>query len=580
MCGIIGMISNDKFSVKKDLLGSLQRLEYRGYDSVGYATSEGTIEKGIGHIGNFIDSIKEDTATSCAIAHTRWATHGGINEANAHPHFDTGKNIFVVHNGIIENFNELRINLENKGYKFRTQTDSESIAFFFEECFKKGMSIHEATQEFMKSIDGTYAVLILFKDRGEILAIKKDSPLVLGVINDGYVIASDIYAFSNRTQTAVFFDDMEYAIIKPNGYEFYREDGTKIEKTKTQFKWSKDEQTKSEFPHYMIKEIYEESSAAYRLLVSVENTQKENFQKMASLMRLSKRVIFLACGTSYHASLIGVYLLNNLGIKSRTMVASEIEGYLDVEKGDLVVAVSQSGETMDVISAIKSIPEQGFKIGSIVNVPYSTLQRMSDVTIEIVAGQEVCVAATKTFTNQLLALFILARILGKDNIDLDKIPSKIQQTINDNIEQCKAFAKVLYKKNDIFVLGKTASYPIAREIALKLKEIPYMHAEGMMAGELKHGTIALIEEGTPLISLIPNHNPDMISSTNEVKARGAKTIIISNTSDGDFNVPMSSNTEFSIYSSIVGHLLSYYIAVEKGLPIDKPRNLAKSVTVK
>jgi glucosamine--fructose-6-phosphate aminotransferase (isomerizing) len=345
------------------------------------------------------------------------------------------------------------------------------------------------------------------------------------------------------------------------------------------FAWSRKEETKEAFEHYMIKEIKEQPLVSERLIQSLDTTQRDKLEQLASMVKTARRVVFLACGTSYHASLIGCFLLNQSGVEAHTIIASEFESFLLVDKETLVIAISQSGETMDVVSVIKNIKKTGAQFAAVVNVPYSTIQRLSDISIEILAGQEICVAATKSFTNQLIMLFALAQKLGFSDIDLRSLPGKIQQTMDLNEEFIKKLAEDLYQKEHIFVLGRGISYPQAREIALKLKEIPYIHAEGMMAGELKHGTIALVEQGTPVISLIPNNNPDMISSTKEVEARGARTIIISNT-NGELKIPPCCNAEFAIYSGIIGHLLSYYIAKLRGCAIDKPRNLAKSVTVK
>ncbi|NIN01626.1 MAG: isomerizing glutamine--fructose-6-phosphate transaminase, partial [candidate division Zixibacteria bacterium] len=417
------------------------------------------------------------------------------------------------------------------------------------------------------------------KGDDHIYAIKRDSPLVLGLSGDRFILASDIYAFSDNSDRAVFFEDNEFAVVGSDGYEFFDRRGNPVRKQVMQFTWSRKEENKEEFEHYMLKEIKEQPIVSERLIRSFETIQKRRLDELANLVKSAKSVVFLACGTSYHASLVGCFLLNRLGIEAHSVIASEFESFLLVDKDTLVIAISQSGETMDVVSVIKNIKNTGAKFAAIVNVPYSTVQRLSDLSIEILAGQEICVAATKTFTNQLITLFSLARELGFEDIDLDSLPAKIQQTIEMNEHYIQQLAEDLHTKEDIFVLGKGISYPQAREIALKLKEIPYIHAEGMMAGELKHGTIALIEEGTPVISLIPNNNADMISSTKEVEARGARTIIISNT-DGELRIPPCCDAEFAIYSGVIGHLLSYYIAKLRGCPIDKPRNLAKSVTVK
>ena len=579
MCGIVGIISKKEFSVKNDLLKSLKKLEYRGYDSAGFATKEGIIKKAIGHIGPFIDTVI-DSKTTVAISHTRWGTHGGITEINAHPHANKEKTIIALHNGIIENYLEMKNDLEQQGYSFISQTDTEIIPHFFDYYVnKKKQTMHQAIQEFFKQVHGTFAILLLLKDQNILYALKRDSPLVLGIANDRFIFASDIYAFSNVTNKAIFFEDNEYAIATKDNYEFYNAKGEQLNKQIIEFSWTQIEEEKQHYPHYMIKEIKEQPMASQRLIHSFDTMQKEKMETFVNLIKSKKHIIFIACGTSYHASLIGAILLSKYGINCRANIASEAESFVQYDKDTLCIAISQSGETMDVITELKRAKQAGATIGSIVNVPYSTLQRFSEVSLEILAGQEICVASTKAFTNQVIVLLELARRMGYA-IDMKAISKKITQTINDNEEKTKQLAQLLSTKKDIFVLGKGISYPIAREIALKLKEIDYIHAEGMMAGELKHGTIALIEEGTPVISLIPNDNKDMFSATKEVEARGAKAIIISNNKGkGDLIVPESDPAEFAIYACIVGHLLSYYIGVLLNVSIDKPRNLAKSVTV-
>jgi len=572
MCGIIGMIG-DEFSVQKDLIAALKRLEYRGYDSAGYATVGGSMAKEVGYVDKLLKA--KDEKSTLGISHTRWATHGGITKENAHPH--TNGEVFLVHNGIIENYAEIRKSLSK--YEFRSETDSEVIMHFLADKLKFGMSPGEAMKEFINTARGTFAVLWFEKGKDTLYAMKRDSPLVLGLCRGRIILASDIYAFSDRSNKAIFFDDEEYAIIEKSGYRFYDCFGDLIEKNVHEFEWTRKEETKDKYEHYMIKEIYEQPAVVERLVKSFDTLQKEKVAEFAKLVKQANRVVFLACGTSYHASLVGAFLFTQLGIKAHSVIASEFEHFLLVDEHTLVIPISQSGETMDVVSVLKDIKLKKAAIASVVNVPYSTVQRLSNVSIEILAGQEVCVAATKSFTNQLIALFAIARELGNKSIVLDSIANKIQYTIDQNEGYIVKLAKELEKTNDVFVLGRGISYPIAREIALKLKEIPYIHAEGMMAGELKHGTIALIEKGTPVISLIPNGNPDMISNTREVEARGARTIVISNT-NGELHIPACTDAEFAVYASLIGHLLSYYIAKLRKLPIDKPRNLAKSVTVK
>ncbi|MGM5482762.1 MAG: glutamine--fructose-6-phosphate transaminase (isomerizing) [Nanobdellota archaeon] len=576
MCGIIGIASQEEFSVNRSLLKGLKRLEYRGYDSWGFATNSGDYYKTTQEIG----PLDNDVLCKTGISHTRWATNGGANKLNSHPHFNMGKDIFIVHNGIIENASVLQEGLMKNGYEFTSETDSEVIAHLVDEKFKQNKNIKTIFSELLEELEGTFAILIIKKNDPNIYALKRDSPLVLGISEDKFIISSDVYAFSDVTDKAIFFEDNEFAVIRPDGYEFYDSGLNYLEKTINRFSWEVKEQDKGNYEHYMLKEINEEAETVERLLQSLETTQFDRLKKFAEELENSEHVVFVSCGTSYHASLVGAYIFNSLGIKSQAVIASEFENFVDIDSNTTVIAVSQSGETMDVVVVLKKALEKGAKILSLVNVPYSTIQRYSTVSLEIMAGQEICVAATKTFTNQLIAFFAIAKEMGFNNINISSISKKIRATIDKTTGTIKDLASDLIDKEHIFVLGRGVSYPIAREFALKLKEIPYIHAEGMMAGELKHGTIALIEKGTPVISLISNDNSDMVSNTKEVEARGAKTIKISNTGNGYINLEESDSAEFSIYASIVGHLLSYYIAKYKGLPIDKPRNLAKSVTVK
>jgi glutamine---fructose-6-phosphate transaminase (isomerizing) len=582
MCGIIGIVQQGPFSVRENLLKTLKRLEYRGYDSVGFATKEGIVKKQIGAIGKFTQNLERDYETNLGIAHTRWATHGGVTQLNAHPHFNNDPNIFAVHNGIIENSNEIKAKLQKKGVVFLSQTDSEIVPHFLDDQKKQGKSMQEAIQELMRRVEGTFALLIFEKDKDTIYAVKRDSPLALGLPENGYILGSDIYAFSDKTKKAIFFDDDEYAVITPMSYTFYDKDGNRKEKAIQEFEWTQTEEDKNEYKHYMLKEIKEQPAVAKRLLESFETTQRDKIEKFSNMIKEHKKVVFVASGTSYHAALIGCILLNKLGYQVRANIASEAETFVKFDSDTLVIAISQSGETMDVITPLKKAKAAGAKIAAILNVPYSTIQRLSDISLEVLAGQEVCVAATKSYTNQVIILLKIAEMLGYDGLELYHVPNRIEKTIYSNEDRVKELAQQLKDKRDIYVLGRAISYPMAREIALKLKEIPYIHAEGMMGGELKHGTLALIEEGTPVISLIPNNNAAMQSSTKEVEARGAYVIAITNQNiqNGytELHVPQSSNAEFAIYCCIIGHLLSYYIAKIKGLPVDTPRNLAKSCT--
>jgi len=574
MCGIVGIVLQEEFTTK-ELLKALKKLEYRGYDSVGYATVEGFFQKDTGEIDDFIKTIPEKK-TRAAISHTRWATHGGVTKENAHPHASCNNEFYIVHNGIIENYEVLREEMAD--HHFASETDSEVIVHFIEQKVKEGLTVKEAVETFIKVARGTYAVLVLPRGEKKIYAFKKDSPLVLGILPHGHVVSSDIYAFSDRSSQAVFFEDYEMAVITPESYSFYK-DGAPIKKEIKEFDVTFTEIEK-DFPHYMIKEIHEQPVAAERLVTSLQNEQKEKLKKLAELMRKSRKVVFVAAGTSYHASLLGVHFFHNIGVETQTLIASEFKHYITCDKNTLVIAISQSGETMDVLKALKYARTQGATIASIVNVPYSTIQRMSVLSLEILAGQEICVASTKTFTNQVITLLALAQQFGY-TIDLDTVSERIQECITAHEKRVEELAKTLKEKHDIYLIGRGLSYPVAREAALKLKEISYVHAEGMMGGELKHGTIALIEDGTPVVCLIPNSDHEMESNTKEVQARGADTIIISNNPvfNPNFLLNTFSDGKFAILATVVGQMLAYYIARERGLPIDKPRNLAKSVTV-
>ncbi len=578
LCGIVGITSDGKFSIKKVLIPALKRLEYRGYDSSGFATSSGICKKAIGDIENLYSKIKRNIRASTAIAHTRWATHGGVTVRNAHPHTDYEKKLYLVHNGIIENHLELKQELEQNGYEFKTETDTEVIANYLN-CQLKKKNPVAAIRSFMEKAEGTYAVAFVILGSNKIYAFKKDSPLCIGVAGDKAIVASDIYAFSHLTDRVVFLDDYEIAELTPKNIKFFNLN-KELNKQPTKIRWETKTVQKQRFSHFMLKEIMEQPSAIKRIIASLENDQAVRVNKIAELIKTSKRVLFLACGTSYHASLVGTYLLTRLGYEAHAVIASEFENFSLIDKDTLVFAVSQSGETMDVITVLKNIKDKVGKLVAIINIPCSTIHRMSDTYLEIKAGQEICVAATKTFTNTLIALFKLAWLLG-NSLKLTSIPDKVSFTLKNNKQRIKRLAKRLQHHRDIFVLGNKVSYPISREIALKLKEISYVHAEGMMAGELKHGTIALIEKDVPVIGLAHDSNRDrMESALKEVEARGASVFRIDNQGN-DFYLPrVLREEEYAVCSNVIGQMLAYYIALNKGLPIDKPRNLAKSVTVK
>jgi len=332
MCGIIGLVSKDLFSVKNDLLKLLKKLEYRGYDSAGFATIEGVIDKQTGGISGFIDTVDENIRTNIAISHTRWATHGGVTKTNAHPHFNKDRSIICVHNGIVENFQELKTKLEKQGYKFMTETDTEIIPHYFDQKLKAGKTIEQAIPDFFKDIKGTFAVLLFEKDSDKLYCLKRDSPLVLGPCKERFIVSSDIYGFDSQTNKAIFFEDNEFCMISKEKYQFYDSTGKPIDKKTIILESVQEEQSLEKYDHYRIKEIMEQPFAAKRLINSCGTIQKDKIQSLADEIRKSSRVVFVASGTSYHASLLGVFMLNQLGIKAHTVIASEFENYLLVDK--------------------------------------------------------------------------------------------------------------------------------------------------------------------------------------------------------------------------------------------------------
>ena len=571
MCGIIGIISKKEFTLK-EAFQRLKRVEYRGYDSFGYFDGEVLIKE-TGHVK--IPEIEKKA--NVAILHTRWSTHGKVSKENAHPHFSCDNKIAIVHNGIIKNYEEIKDELIKLGHKFTSETDSEIIAHYFEEKLKD-KAINDVCVDFINEVKGEFAIALMFAGHKNIYALRRDSPLVLGLCDDGYILASDLFAFSNKTDKAIFFENDEFAIIENNKYQFFNREGNEIEKEIKTFVWNQEESEKGQYEHYMMKEIMEEPIVVNRLLFSIENEQKEDFGKLVGLIRKQKKIVFVAAGTSYHAALLGVYYLHKCGVEAQALIASEFEHFAFLDENSLVIAITQSGETMDVIEALKYTKSRKAKIASIVNVPYSIIQRMSDISFNIMAGQEICVAATKSFVNQVTLLLRIAQEFGF-KINLNNLSEKISLLLSQK-EEIKKIAEEICHNNDIYVLGRGLSYPVAREVALKIKEISYIHAEGMMGGELKHGTLALIEQGTPVIALISNKDYDMLSNVREAETRGGKIIKVANKFEGDININTSNDGKFGILATIFGQLLTYYIALKKELPIDKPRSLAKSVTVK
>ncbi len=589
MCGIIGYIGNQ--NVAPILLNGLKRLEYRGYDSAGVVTlgSNFHIKKDVGKVGEIHQRLNFlDVPGSLGIAHTRWATHGGATKENAHPHVDCEEKIAVVHNGIIENYQELKKKLISLGHKFKSQTDTEVLAHLIEEIMKKGKNFHDATASALKSLEGSYAVLILDRNERKLIAARKGSPLVLGVSNSGYFAASDIPAFLEYTKNVVYMQDYDLALLTDNGLKIFNLIGNKeVERKIDTVDWDIKQAEKGEFQHFMLKEIYEQVDTIQK----AAQQDKGMIDHVVKEIKNAHGIFFVAAGSSYHACLVAGYIMSKVSkLHINAVLASEFSHYQHyLTDKTLVIAVSQSGETADMLEAVKIAKAKKSKVISLVNVIGSSLTRTSDMFLNINAGPEICVLSTKTYTSQ-LALFTLLSYALIDKYDESK--RKLTYLWNEiyhltsvtTREKIKELAEKLQDKEHIFLIGRGLQYATALEAALKIKEVSYIHAEALAGGELKHGTIALIENGTPCIVFVSEENEkEILSNAMEIKSRGAYIIGVSSKNNEIFDfwikTPEAGN-ENPIVQIIPIQILAYQLAVLRGLDPDRPRNLAKSVTVK
>ena len=598
MCGIVAY--SGKKECSKLIIDGLKKLEYRGYDSAGISLekdNEIITLKAVGRVENLEKLVKKEEIQSfCAIGHTRWATHGKPCEINSHPHNDCTDAISIVHNGIIENYAPLKAELERKGHIFKSQTDSEVVAHLIEENLKTQDFTHAFCQT-IKQVRGAYAIAALYaKEPGKIMAAKNQSPLVLGVAKDGVFLASDVPAFLAHTNKAIFLEDGDIAQIENSTYKIFNTDLKAQPRKVNEVNWDFTTAQKGGYKHFMLKEIYEQPRSAQDTLRTLKGSFEQVFGLTKKEAKKIKGVYLVACGTAYHASLCAKYMLEDFAqIPVEVETASEFK-YRKIAfcKDWLFIAVSQSGETADTIAAIKNAKEAGLKVMSVCNVVGSTITRLSDITLYTHCGPEISVASTKAFTSQLVVLYSfalnLALALGRltqtefDNLysSLEKLPELMKEVLSQD-SKIKELAKEVFTKKDFIFLGRNSSYPIALEGALKLKEISYLHAEGFAAGEIKHGPIAVIEEGTPVLALVPQGvlEEKMLSNCQEVKARGAQVIMIRDSKEKAkaIHIPFEKEFLFPILSVIALQFFAYYIAVLKGRDVDRPRNLAKSVTV-
>ncbi|OQB05829.1 MAG: Glutamine--fructose-6-phosphate aminotransferase (isomerizing) [bacterium ADurb.Bin212] len=591
MCGIVGYIG--KGDGAPAVIDGLKRLEYRGYDSWGIAVSESDkikFHKQVGKIGGFeLKRDLPDFGGSICIGHTRWATHGGVTEKNSHPHFSCDKKIAVVHNGIVENYQELRKELESKGHKFVSQTDTEVIAHLLEENLKHKKSKKDAVLKTLREIEGSYALGIIFAGEEILFGARKGSPLVLGVGKQEFYLGSDVPAFLKHTNKVVFLDEFQMVEISGGNYEVSDVNSGKAAKVKeTKIEWDLDEAEKGGHPHFMIKEMLEQPTVIEKTI----SISEEELSPAVKMIEKAKNIYVVACGTALHAGIYGSYLfaLEN-GVMMQPISAGEFPHFGSLlKKGDLVITVSQSGETADVLEAVKSAHKSGAKVLALVNVMGSSLMRAADYSLLTKAGPEICVLSTKAYVSQQAMFAMLSGALKGKVSATKKLLLKVKDDVSSILSESSRkniakMAKKLAKVDNIYALGRGINYSNALESCLKIKEVSYIHAEGFGGGDLKHGPIALIEKDVPVLVFAANDGVDkeIVSNAMEVKARGAEVIGISYQNNEVFEQYLPANDHgllTPIASIVYSQLMAYYIALEKNLDPDKPRNLAKSVTVK
>ncbi len=612
MCGIIGYTGEEQAA--PILIEGLKNLEYRGYDSAGIAvydnqTNKTEIVKAKGRLKYLSERTDGGNAVKgfCGIGHTRWATHGEPSELNAHPHVSSDDKVVLVHNGIIENYIELKEKLEKNGYRIYSQTDTEIaadlISYYYNKC---GGNPLEAIARAMLRIRGSYAFGIMFRDfPGTVFAARKDSPLIIGKAPDGYYIASDVPAILDRTREVYYIDNMEMAELTRDSVKFYNIDREEIQKELVEVKWDAKEAEKGGFEHFMIKEIHEQPRAVQETLNRYIHDGDIDLLQIGledDFIKNLERIYIVACGSAYHAGVSAKYVIEEIAkVPVEVDIASEFRYRNPVlAQNSLVIIISQSGETADSLAALRLSAERGIPTLGIVNVVGSSIAREADYVMYTLAGPEISVATTKAYSTQLAAAYILAVKLSyvKGCADSDKynyyidelltLPEKIEKVL-DSKERIQWFASKFSNAHDAFFIGRGIDYSSAMEGSLKLKEISYIHSEAYAAGELKHGTISLVEKGTLVVGLMTNKNlfAKTLSNVAEVKSRGA--YIMGITSYGNYSI--EDTADFTVYvpgtdpcfsaslAIIPLQLMAYYVSVAKGLDVDKPRNLAKSVTV-
>ena len=601
MCGIVGYTG--KTTAITPIIEGLKRLEYRGYDSAGIAipNKKGEplfVEKRAGKLSNLSAALSNVPTTTSGIGHTRWATHGGPTDLNAHPHTDESGKLAVIHNGIIENYLEIRDRLERAGISHKSETDTESVALLLGDIYKRnGQDLLGAMREVCKELRGSFTLLALHSDQPElIVGARRNSPLVVGLGKGENFLASDVSAFIAQTKTALELGQDQIVAIWPDRVEVSDLDGKSVKPKQFEISWDAKAAERGGFSHFMLKEIYEQPKAIADTLLTRADGLKLDLNLSAT-----KKIVFIACGTAYHAGLVGKYAVEQwAGIPVDVELASEYR-YREpkIDRETLVVPISQSGETMDTLMAMRYAKSNGAKVLAICNTNGSTIPRESDAVIYTVAGPEIAVASTKAFVTQLIAIYLLGlhfAKLTKTGInqneinqilnELNQLPAKVEQVL-ETVEPLRALTRKFKDASSMLFIGRNVGYPTVLEGALKLKELAYMHAEGFAGGELKHGPIALIESGTPVVAILPTKNSSisekMLSNIQEVKARGANVIVVSDYEISGFEnqirIPAVRDLLQPVLAVIPLQVIAYEMAIARGNDVDQPRNLAKSVTV-
>ncbi len=611
MCGIVGYVGEQ--NAVPVLISGLQSLEYRGYDSAGVAVLNEDkigIRKTKGKVDNLRNLLlNEPVSGHVGIGHTRWATHGAPSDLNAHPHFSNDDKIAVVHNGIIENYQELKAELEAKGYIFHSETDTETVAHLIDDYYKQGLDLLESVRRTLERIEGSYALGVLCTDYpDQLIAARKESPLIVGLGKNENFIASDIPAILTYTKDAYILGDKELAVVKADGVKLYDINGNEIQKEVYTYKWDVEAAQKNGYDHFMLKEIYEQpkvvkDNLAKRFSEDGKSIELDGIKLGKAELENINQIYIVACGTAYYAGLIGKYLLERIvRIPVNSDVASEFR-YKDplIDEHTLVIVISQSGETADTHSALKLAKSKGARVLGVVNAVGSSIARDADDVLYTLAGFEIAVASTKAFSAQVVAMYLItlhiAQELGK--IDdktfaeikkaMDRLPSQINDILTKAVPAIRGFVNKYISSKNVFYIGRGLDYVVGMEGSLKLKEIAYLHSEPYAAGELKHGPIALIEKATLVVGVCTQEAlfDKTKSNMQEVKARGAKVLAIAmegnksieEVADDVIYIPRTHWMLTSLLANIPQQLFAYYMALGLGEDIDKPRNLAKSVTV-